>query len=83
MAISYHRPTAIFVDLAVIKENVAHAVLQQQGKRDVFVAVKANGYGHGAVPVPKPQLLQGQQGFVSQPLMKELPCEKRGLRKRF
>ena len=33
--------------------------------------------------LPKPQSLQGQQGLVSQPLMKELPCEKRGLRKRF
>ncbi len=63
MAISYHRPTAIFVDLAVIKENVAHAVLQQQGKRDVFVVVKANGYSHGAVPVAKAAIAAGATGL--------------------
>lgn len=63
MVVSYHRPTKVVVDLAVIKENVAQAVLQQQGKRAIFAVVKANGYGHGAVPVAKAAVAGGATGF--------------------
>ncbi|MHC5269157.1 alanine racemase [Enterococcus sp. LJL98] len=63
MVVSYHRPTKVIVDLAAITENVSQAVQQQQGKRAVFAVVKANGYGHGAVPVAKAAVAGGVTGF--------------------
>lgn len=62
MAISYHRPTKIIVDLQAIKQNLKNELAHNQGK-DVFVAVKANGYGHGAVPVSKAALESGVTGL--------------------
>ncbi|NLM68236.1 MAG: alanine racemase, partial [Enterococcus sp.] len=63
MVVSYHRPTKVIVDLAAIKENVAIEVKKQAGKRDIFAVVKANGYGHGAVPAAKAALVGGASGF--------------------
>ena len=68
MAISYHRPTRVVVDLAAIKYNVAQEIKHQQdkhpsNKREVFAVVKANGYGHGAVEVAKAALAGGATGF--------------------
>lgn len=79
MAVSYHRPTKIVVDLAVIKENVAQSVLQQQNKRGVFAAVKANGYGHGAVPVAKAALAGGAVGFCVATLDEGMALREGGL----
>lgn len=63
MVVSYHRPTKVVVDLAAIKENVATEVKKQAGQREVFAVVKANGYGHGAVPAAKAALVGGASGF--------------------
>lgn len=79
MAISYHRPTKIIVDLAVIKENVAQTVRQQQGQRAVFAAVKADGYGHGAVPVAKAAAVAGAKGFCVATLDEGIALREGGL----
>lgn len=62
MAISYHRPTKIVVDLQAIQQNLKNELAHNQGK-DIFVAVKANGYGHGAVAVSKAALEVGVTGL--------------------
>ena len=43
------RPTRVEVDLQAIRDNVAR--LRQRTGTDVCAVVKADGYGHGAVPV--------------------------------
>ncbi len=46
------RPTRAEVDLAALRSNLA-AARALAGKAEVLAVVKANGYGHGAVPVAR------------------------------
>ncbi|MGX7197902.1 alanine racemase [Enterococcus olivae] len=62
MAVSYHRPTKLIIDLQAIRQNIVNEIEHNQGK-EVFVAVKANGYGHGAVPVAKAAIDGGAAGL--------------------
>jgi len=50
--LSLHRPTWAEVDLDVIAANLA-TVRQRLGATGVLAIVKANAYGHGAVPVAR------------------------------
>lgn len=79
MVVSNHRPTRVVVDLAAIKANVQQEVQKQQGKRDVFAVVKANGYGHGAVPVAKAALAGGAAGFCVATLDEGIALRENGL----
>lgn len=79
MVVSYHRPTRVVVDLAAIKHNVQQEVQQQKGQRDVFAVVKANGYGHGAVPVAKAALAGGATGFCVATLDEGVALRESGL----
>ena len=79
MVVSNHRPTRVVVDLAAIKANVQQEVQKQQGKRDVFAVVKANGYGHGAVPVAKAALAGGAVGFCVATLDEGIALRENGL----
>jgi alanine racemase len=51
------RPTTVRVDLDAIRHNVA--VLRELAGTDVCAVVKADGYGHGAVPVARAALEGG------------------------
>ena len=51
-ALSLHRPTWAEVDLDIIAANLA-TVRQRLGATDVLAIVKADAYGHGAVPVAR------------------------------
>lgn len=53
-----HRPAWAEVDLAAVRANVA-AIIELVAPADVCVVVKANGYGHGAVPVARAALDAG------------------------
>ena len=79
MVVSYHRPTRVVVDLAAIKKNVQQEVAHQNGARDVFAVVKANGYGHGAVPVAKAALAGGATGFCVATLDEGIALRENGL----
>lgn len=46
------RPTRAEIDLSALKANLAQ-VRALAGKADVLAVIKANAYGHGAVPVAK------------------------------
>ncbi|KAF1305676.1 alanine racemase [Candidatus Enterococcus willemsii] len=78
MAVSYHRPTKIIVDLQAIQQNLANEIKHNQGK-DVFVAVKANGYGHGAVPVAKAALAAGAMGLCVATLDEAIELREQGI----
>ncbi|MHB8877101.1 MAG: alanine racemase [Myxococcaceae bacterium] len=52
------RPTRAEVDLTALRENLS-AARCLAGKADVLAVVKANAYGHGAVPVARALEAQG------------------------
>ena len=79
MVVSYHRPTRAVVDLAAIKKNVQQEIAHQKGARDVFAVVKANGYGHGAVPIAKAALAGGAAGFCVATLDEGIALRENGL----
>jgi alanine racemase len=56
--------SSVLIDLAAIRHNVAHlASLLRPGSR-ILVAVKADGYGHGTLPVAKAAVSAGAHGVA-------------------
>lgn len=51
------RPTSVEVDLGAVRHNVS--VLRERAGTDLCAVVKADGYGHGAVPVARAALEGG------------------------
>lgn len=51
-----HRPTVAVVDLEAIRHNVR---VLKPARAEVMAVVKANGYGHGSVPVARATLSAG------------------------
>ena len=52
------RPTIIEIDLGALRRNY-HALREAAGSADVMVVVKADAYGHGAVPIAKTLAAEG------------------------
>lgn len=56
--------SSVLIDLAAIRHNVAHlASLLRTGSR-ILVAVKADGYGHGTLPVARAAVSAGAHGVA-------------------
>ncbi len=56
--------SSVLIDLAAIRSNVAHlASLLRPGTR-MLVAVKADGYGHGTLPVARSVVAAGAHGVA-------------------
>lgn len=58
------RPTYVEVDLAAIRDNVRTLVGALSPVTRLFAVVKADGYGHGAVPVARTALAAGANGLA-------------------
>jgi alanine racemase len=58
MARPHHRPTRVEVDLDAIAHNVSR-LRERASAVEVCAVVKADGYGHGAVPVARAALAGG------------------------
>lgn len=65
----HHRPTRAVIDLEAVARNVAHLVERAAPAR-LCVVVKADGYGHGAVPVARAALGAGA-GWLAVALVEE------------
>lgn len=61
---SEHRPTEAIVDLNAIQHNVRLMLDQLTPEQKLYATVKANAYGHGAVPVAKAALEAGAKGLL-------------------
>lgn len=59
---SYHRPTQLIIDSEAIRQNMYYLHTHRRPEEEVFAVVKANGYGHGAVPIAKIALEEGATG---------------------
>ncbi|MDN6640558.1 MAG: alanine racemase [Tetragenococcus sp.] len=78
MTISYHRPTKAVIDLNAIQQNVEQEKRRHDDK-EIFAVVKADGYGHGAVPIAKAALAAGAKGFCTATLDEALELRHNGL----
>lgn len=64
MDYSDHRPTQAIIDLTAIRHNVERIKQQLDPQQEIYATVKANGYGHGAVPVARAALKAGATGLA-------------------
>lgn len=63
MVVGNLRPATVTVDLAAIRHNVSEEIARLDGHTEMFAVVKADGYGHGAVPVAQACAEAGATGF--------------------
>ena len=63
MIAGIHRPAVVRVNLGAIKQNIDNEMKHLRPGQKLFAVVKANGYGHGAVPVAKVAEKAGASGF--------------------
>lgn len=63
MAIGEHRPTQLIIDRQALRQNIHAEVERLAPGCDLFMVVKANGYGHGAVQVAQAAKEAGASGF--------------------
>lgn len=64
MEYSDHRPTQAIVDLSAIRHNVERIQQQLDPRQEIYATVKADGYGHGAIPVAHAALKAGATGLA-------------------
>lgn len=79
MAVSYYRPTKAIINTTAIRENVANEIARLPKGKELFVAVKANGYGHGAIPSALAAIAGGANGFCVATLDEGLELREAGL----
>lgn len=60
---SEHRPTQAVINLDAVKHNIQTFKKPLTPDQELYAVVKANAYGHGAVPVAKAALEAGVTGF--------------------
>lgn len=58
-----HRPAVVRVNLAAIRRNIENEIQHLEPGQKMLAVVKANAYGHGAVPVAKVAQEAGAAGF--------------------
>lgn len=58
-----HRPAAVCIDLAAIRQNIKEEIKHLEPGQKLFAVVKANAYGHGAVRVAQEAVKVGVSGF--------------------
>ncbi|MCW6682418.1 alanine racemase [Aerococcaceae bacterium NML160702] len=76
---SEHRPTVAIVDLEAIQHNV-HAFLKRMSpSQQLYVAVKANGYGHGITHVAQAALEAGASGLLVATVDEGITLRKNGV----
>lgn len=56
--------SSVLIDLAAIRHNVAHLLSLLTGGSRMLVAVKADGYGHGILPVARAAVTAGAHGVA-------------------
>ena len=63
MAVGEHRPTQLIIDRQALRDNIRTEVNRLKEDCELFMVVKANGYGHGAVQVAQAAKDAGATGF--------------------
>lgn len=76
-----HRPAQVVVDLDAIRQNIENEIKHLQDGQEMWAVVKANAYGHGAIPVANTALRAGAKGFCVATLDEALELRKNGILK--
>ena len=63
MVVGVHRPTQLVIDRAALRHNIHAEVARLDQDCALFMVVKANGYGHGAIQVAQAAKDAGATGF--------------------
>lgn len=63
MVVGVHRPTQLVIDRQALRHNIQAEVSRLKVGCDLFMVVKANGYGHGAAQVARVAQEAGASGF--------------------
>lgn len=79
MVVASHRNAQLKINLGAIAQNVKNEVSRLPEGTQMFAVVKANGYGHGAVPVAKTAAENGATGFCVAVLDEALELRQAGL----
>ncbi|RMC38515.1 MULTISPECIES: alanine racemase [unclassified Lactobacillus] len=74
-----HRPAAVCVDLAAIRQNIKEEIRHLEPGQKLFAVVKANAYGHGAVQVAQEAVKVGVSGFCVAILDEALELRQAGI----
>ena len=74
-----HRPAAVYVDLAAIRQNIKEEIKHLRPEQKLFAVVKANAYGHGAVRVAQEAVKVGVSGFCVAILDEALELRRSGI----
>jgi alanine racemase len=75
------RPTLIEIDLGALRRNY-HSLRAAAGDADMMVVVKADAYGHGAVPVAKALAAEGCDHFAVATIGEANELREAGIRNR-
>lgn len=76
---SEHRPTQAIIDLNAIQHNIQLIAKNLKDTQVIYATVKANGYGHGAIPVAKAALEAGVKGLLTATVDEAIKLRKNGL----
>ena len=79
MITGIHRPAAVYVDLAAIRQNIKEEIKHLRPDQKLFAVVKANAYGHGAVRVAQEAVKVGVSGFCVAILDEALELRRAGI----
>lgn len=63
MVVGKKRPSRLIIDRSAIYQNVKKALENLNNTTELFMVVKANGYGHGAVETAKEAIKAGATGL--------------------
>ena len=74
-----HRPAAVYIDLAAIRQNIKEEIKHLRPDQKLFAVVKANAYGHGAVRVAQEAVKVGVSGFCVAILDEALELRRAGI----
>ena len=74
-----HRPAAVYVDLAAIRQNIKEEIKHLRPEQKLFAVVKANAYGHGAVRIAQEAVKVGVSGFCVAILDEALELRRAGI----
>ncbi|WP_223902017.1 alanine racemase [Lactobacillus laiwuensis] len=74
-----HRPAAVYVDLAAIRQNIKEEIKHLRPDQKLFAVVKANAYGHGAVRIAQEAVKVGVSGFCVAILDEALELRRAGI----
>ncbi len=81
MAVGNHRFAQLVIDQQAIYENIKNAKHNLPAGDELFMTVKANGYGHGAVQVAQVAKRAGADGFCVSIIDEALELRRGGIAK--